>query len=241
MSRFVMVALLLVVCLLAGCAVPGLGTVGVVGSGTLETRTFDFADFTEVEAQSAFRVTLTQGDTFSVEVTADDNVWDVLDVRQVGERVILGPEQFTGFTNVTLEATITMPALEELQLSGATTASLNGFASTEPFAAELSGASRVEGQMEAGATTIGLSGASRALLVGSGANLMLDASGASNADLEEFAVDDATVTLSGASKAVVNASGTLNADASGASGLSYVGNPTMGAVETSGASTVNPR
>jgi hypothetical protein len=242
MSRLpVLFVSLFVLLLLAACTVPGLNASMVTGSGTPESRTFDFSDFTEVEAQSAFRVTITQGDSFSVEVTADDNVWTVLDIRQVGERVILGPRQFTGFTNATLDAVITMPALEELHLSGASTASFTDFASSEPFVGEVSGASRMEGQIEAAAVTLTVSGASRALLVGSGESLTASASGASQLDLEEFTIGDATIELSGASRGVVNASGTLNVEASGASNLTYVGNPTMGSINTSGASTVGQR
>jgi len=47
--------------------------------------------------------------------------------------------------------------------------------------------------------------------------------------------------FSGASSAVVNASGTLDAEASGASHLSYVGNPTLRSVNASGSSTVEEK
>jgi hypothetical protein len=43
---------------------------------------------------------------------------------------------------------------------------------------------------------------------------------------------------SGASTATVNASGTLDAEASGASHVRYLGSPTLGNVEVSGASSV---
>ena len=69
--------------------------------------------------------------------------------------------------------------------------------------------------------------------------MVSDVSGASNLNLESFPVNDATVTVSGASHAVVNPSGTLNVDASGASSLQYIGNPNLGTINTSGASTVN--
>jgi hypothetical protein len=76
---------------------------------------------------------------------------------------------------------------------------------------------------------------------GTGGNLVCDVSGASNLNLENFQVTDANMNLSGASHAVVNPSGTLTADASGASSLEYVGNPTMGAINTSGGSRVNKK
>jgi hypothetical protein len=238
---FVGILLLGTAVLVAGCAVPWVGTVFVQGSGNLESRTFDFSDFTEVEGQGTFRVVIAQGDEYAVEVSADDNAWEQLDVRQVGERVIFGTRGIVTFNDVTLEATVTMPTLEEFHLSGAYVGRFNGFDSGEDFRALLSGASRIEGDLEAGNINLELSGASRATIVGSGENLTLNASGASQADLEELAVVDATVELSGASRAVVAPAGTLNVEASGASNLQYVGSPRMGAINTSGASNVTQR
>jgi hypothetical protein len=60
-------------------------------------------------------------------------------------------------------------------------------------------------------------------------------------DLADFQIDDANVNLSGASHATVNLNGTLNVEASGASSLEYIGNPTLGNVNTSGGSSVNKR
>jgi len=73
------------------------------------------------------------------------------------------------------------------------------------------------------------------------ADLLLDVSGASSVDLESFPVTDLQAELSGAGSAVVNASGTLDVEANGASDLSYLGNPTLGSVNTSGASTVKEK
>ena len=64
---------------------------------------------------------------------------------------------------------------------------------------------------------------------------------ASNINLEQFAVDDAAIRLSGASNGTINASGTLDANVSGASSLYYVGNPTLGDIDTSGASKVREK
>jgi hypothetical protein len=70
--------------------------------------------------------------------------------------------------------------------------------------------------------------------------LTVDASGASTAELADFQVTDAAVVVSGASTAIVNASGTLDAEASGASHVGYQGSPTLRNVEVSGASSVDP-
>ncbi len=54
-------------------------------------------------------------------------------------------------------------------------------------------------------------------------------------------MDDADVEASGASTVTVNLSGTLDADASGASRVLYLGNPSLGRIDTSGASSITRR
>jgi hypothetical protein len=83
-----------------------------------------------------------------------------------------------------------------------------------------------------------LSGGSRASVSGSGEDIAIDASGGSGADLASFNVMNANVDASGGSQVTVNVSGTLNVDASGGSQVSYLGNPTLGVIDTSGGAQV---
>ena len=73
-----------------------------------------------------------------------------------------------------------------------------------------------------------LSGASSVDLTGSSVSLSLKASGASKAKMENFAIDDAEVHLSGASSATLNVKDNIGpAVLSGASKLIYLGDPTL--------------
>ena len=71
----VLIAALITSVLLVGCS-----EVAVTGSGNLKTETLNFTDFTKVEAESGFQVELTKSSTFSVEITADDNVLEDIEV-----------------------------------------------------------------------------------------------------------------------------------------------------------------
>ena len=87
-----------------------------------------------------------------------------------------------------------------------------------------------------------LSGASSLDLTGSSASLSLKASGASKAKMEDFAIDDAEVHLSGASSATLNVKDNIGPAAlSGASKLIYLGDPTFSDFQTSGASSISAR
>ena len=99
----------------------------------------------------------------------------------------------------------------------------------------------VEGDIEAGAVTCELSGSSTIDLDGSADDLTVKASGGSIVKLSEFPAANANIEASGASTVTVNVDGTINANVSGASRVYYVGNPTLGTVDTSGAASISPK
>jgi hypothetical protein len=253
-----LLALVLIVTVLAtisGCIGPR-----VTGSGNLETREMDYSDFTRLDVGSLFQVTVTRADSFSVSLTLDDNLYDYLVIRRSGSTLQLRLKWGT-YLHATLKATITMPDLRALDLSGASRGDVSGFSSSESLAIDvsgasslyiddvtagktnfdISGASRVSGSMETADANLNISGASTVELDGTADDITVDASGASSVKLADFAVTDASVELSGASNATVNASGELNIDLSGASTLHYLGSPTLRRVDVSGASTIQQR
>ena len=212
----------------------------VEGSGNVVTEEMALADFSAVEAANAFEVEITQSDTFAVTIRVDDNILDLLDVSKEGDTLRLRLERGVSLRgDVTLEASITMPALDGLELSGASRASVSGFRSTDQLDIVLSGASTLDGDLEAGQTDIDASGASRVVLEGSATEATIEGSGASSLDLADFTVNTAEVRLSGASEATVNVQERIEpVDVSGASRLRYLGDPSLGDVSTSGVSTV---
>jgi hypothetical protein len=210
-------------------------------TGNPTTREYTNTGFTSIDVGSAFQVDVKQADTFSIKITAGERVFDRITVTQDGDTLKIDVTPGLPFFGVfDTKAEITMPTMEAVTLSGATSGKMDGFSSDSQFTAKISGASSLDmTSIAVGDLTVELSGASRLTGQGTGGNLVSEVSGASNMELENFQVNDVNVNLSGASHAVVNPTGTLNVDASGASSLQYVGNPTLGTVNTSGASTVN--
>ncbi len=251
----ILAAVLIAAVLFSGCeATP---------PGEVITEVKDFTDFTYVDVGSAFEVEITRSDSFSVIISADESLLDYVEVSKTGGtlKVYLMPHHiFTDFTlgAKTLKAEITMPALDGLQLSGASTGTITGFKSPHDFSLgvsgasslemfdiivgdaefEVSGASRVSGNMTANNVEFGVSGASSAELSGLAEDIVLEVSGASRVDLTDFPLNDADVKLSGASEATINVKGRLDINVSGASRLYFIGNPTLGETNVSGASTI---
>jgi predicted small secreted protein len=235
MSKRLLVVFILIGVLLAGCSNL------VSGSGNLVTREENLSGFDRVVAGSAFHVNIRQGDSFRVVVRVDDNVASYLEVVRQGDTLRIGLRPGVWISNATLQADITMPELTGLELSGASQGVIDGFKSTKALVVNLSGASSLQGNIEAGTVQVETSGASRVNLTGAGRDLKADISGASSVDLAGFPVGDAQVGVSGASTATVAPSGRLDVHASGASRVYYLGSPTMGDIETSGASSIGAK
>jgi hypothetical protein len=256
MKRSLLVVLLVTLAagLLTACTV-------ITGSGVLKTEEMDFSDFTRVEVGSAFEVEIAQAELFSVSITADDNLFDYIQVSRYGSTLKINVRPSVLFLSATHRAEITMPELAGLELSGVTHGTVTGFESTEDLEIEISGASSLDlDEIIAGNVTFGVSGASRVTgavdagdiefdvsgnssirLQGVAGDIELNLSGASNAELEDLPVNDADVNLSGASRAAVNVYGRLEGNLSGASKLTYTGDPTIVDVDRSGVSTIHSK
>ena len=236
MKKLLILAFIVVVFLVFGLMV-GCGFV-LTGSGDLKTEEFAFSDFNRVEVSSAFEYEISQSNSYGISITADDNVIEKVQVTKEGDTLKISLETTPRLGSLTLKAIVTMPYLRSLAISGASRGTVSGFSSANDVDIEVSGASKVTGDITAGDVDFNVSGASTVQLEGSANDIVANVSGASRFNLGGFTVNNANVTFSGASTGTVNLSGKLDANLSGASKLAYVGEPTMGTINTSGASTL---
>lgn len=214
----------------------------LIGSRNLETEGYVFANFTRVEISSAFEFEIKQSSSYSINVTADDNVIDYVQVSQDGQTLKIRLGTVPSLRLVTLKASVTMPQLGGLTVSGASRGTVSEFSSTEGLNITVSGASRVTGDIfTAGDIEFDVSGASTIQLQGFADNMVAVVSGASRFNLGEFTINNVNVNISGASTGTINLNGRLDANISGASTLLYIGEPIMGTINTSGASTISKK
>jgi hypothetical protein len=169
----------------------------LIGSGNLETEEYAFANFTRVEISSAFEFEIKQSSSYSINITADDNVIDYVQVSQDGQilKIRVGGVP-TSFRSVTLKALVTMPQLGGLTVSGASRGIVSNFNCTEAVSIAVSGASRVTGDITAGDAEFHIDGASTIQLEGSADDMVAIISGASRFNLGDFAVNNANVNVS---------------------------------------------
>ena len=117
-------------------------TFGHIVSDTA-TLSFGFTGFTEINVPTIFNVMVTQGSDFSVEVVVDADVANRIDVTQTGTRLNISLTSGNGNIE-TLEAFVTMPVLNRIDLTGVANASLFGFNQSN-MTINVGGVSRLQG------------------------------------------------------------------------------------------------
>ena len=226
----------------------------------MNTKYYELKDFTSIHVSGVVRVNVVRSQNFNVSAVADN--LDYIKVEQNGDTLVLGRRGIDWLVpfHMRPEFRVEMPELTGLKISGACQGDLRGFASSRDLSLDVSGASHVElngisaanvtitlggashvkGEAQvSGKTSIEIQGASHLTMRGSAGCMKLDVSGASHADLAQFQVGDADVSLSGASHAAVDVTGKMNTELDGASKLDTAGSPQMGTVAVNGASSLH--
>ena len=193
---------------------------GVQGSGTSKSETRNLSGFTKIDTGGAINIEVAVQKDFSVVVEADDNLLTNIKTEVSGDTLkIYSEDRISPKTRINV--LISMPELDGLDISGASSGNV--------------------ANVNADSLELKASGASKIKINGKAKELNADASGASTIDAESLKAENADVQASGASKAVVSATNELKADASGASKISYVGEPKNIEQNSSGASSVSKR
>jgi Putative auto-transporter adhesin, head GIN domain len=229
------------VILLAALAVSGCGSIGPgrTPSGTTATTRIDAAGVTRLDVAYGFDVRVRLGQPEAVTVTYDDNLADLLDVRVDGRtlRIQLQPNSNIDH-RPTLRAEVTLARLEEIRAAGASTVTVASKLPDSGLRLLVSGSSRVAADLALDRAEATVSGSSRLELTGTANTLTAQGSGASNLELADLRLRDLDIQLSGASRGSVNVTGTIAAQVSGASKLTYTGTPQFTKRDTSGGSSI---
>lgn len=198
----------------------------VAGSGVIVDTEYEFDGFKSIEAGNACNITITQSSEYSVKVSCDDNVVNLLDVKMEGDNVHFYLAPFTSYNRVTYKVEITAPDVEIIKGADASKLVVSGFSRNDTLDIALSDASSADISMIT-ATDVNavISDASKCVFSADSmiGNLGLTCSDASTADFRNAEAADVDVRVSDASEAWVNLRGSLSGTVSDASSLHYTG------------------
>lgn len=193
---------------------------GTTGSGVIKTDSRNIVGFKKIRAESAIDLAVSVTNGYSVVVKAGEDVIADVITRLDGDTLVISLKDKTN-SKSKISVSVTMPALEGLDLTGATNATVTGVKADE--------------------LTVSATGAAKAKLDGVAKVLKIKALGASEVDAEGLTANKAEVDAVGASKIIVSATDELTASAAGASGVTYVGEPKSLKQNASDVSTISKK
>ncbi|MBJ6118574.1 DUF2807 domain-containing protein [Pontibacter sp. BT310] len=204
------------------------------------TKTFPFSNFDHINIAGHYHVQIKQGNRHQVTVRGSQREINKMEVRENGGELTIESEDkvfnlFEDHEPVLIQ--ITVPDLQRLELSGAIKADVIGI-NTNELDLELAGAVKAAINVRARTIRADIAGATSTRFTGTTDRLELDAAGACKVNAEQLRASDVRVEASGANKIDVYATSSLTADASGASRISYKGNPASKQINADGASKV---
>ena len=129
------------------------------GTGQVVDKTYDFKDFTGVKISENYQYDIRQADNYSVVISAREDVFERVDIRQSGNTLIVSMK-FVPFASSIARITITMPQLNTLAVANSCDGSATGFVSNSDLDISLSGSSSLDADITAGKTGMNISSSS---------------------------------------------------------------------------------
>ena len=210
------------------------------GDGNIKKENRSVSTFTGVDVSGGLDIYVKQDSATSVTIETDANLQQYIITRVEDGVLHIYQENNTsieGTKGITIH--VSNPSFNSFEASGACDIrGENKIQYANEIQLHATGASNIELDLNAPKVSGEISGASGLKLSGTTKDLMINASGASNAKCYELMTENADVDLSGASSANVFASVKITGEASGASDLRYKGSATTVTVNTSGAGSV---
>jgi hypothetical protein len=220
------------------------GCVPVFGPVALGPRVTDDRDIESVESvlvRTDGNLSVSVGDTPSLEITAPQNVLDRLTSEIVDGVLVLdikgphfGPLYSDGY-GITYE--LTVPRLSELAIEGSSDVQAD-FSGADDVRIIIDGSGDVTGTgVEADRVTSSIAGSGDIDLTGTADEQSLEIDGSGDFGGQDLISRDATVEIAGSGDVEVHATGTLRADISGSGEIRYTGGATVSS-EVSGSGSV---
>jgi hypothetical protein len=208
------------------------------GSGHQSTETRKVADFTKIDVSGEFKVNIKQDSSLALNITTDDNLMKYIKTKVSNNKLYISTKDRNICTNGPIAITIGVRNLSEIASAGGVEIVSQGKLVTKDFHFDLSGATKINMELDAANVSTEGSGATEISLKGQASSHTIDLSGGSKVYAFDFIVGNYNIDLSGASDCEINVLHSLNVSSSGASSIKYKGNPSSIHNDKSGISSI---
>lgn len=213
----------------------------LTGNGNVIKETRNPGNFTKVHSSGSADVEITPGSNYAVTVEDDENLLPYMETEVENGTLHIHYRDEVSVSNDHAKIYITAPTLSEVKTSGASNIIVSGILkNSDKISFKTSGAGNIEGEVDAPAISVSISGVGTVKLRGSTKDFDCDISGVGHAQCGNLESENTTVSVSGVGEAHVFASVHLSATVSGTGSVYYLGNPLNPEIHTSGVGSVKP-
>jgi hypothetical protein len=198
----------------------------VKGSGKEAAENRKVADFTKLDISGSYKVVLKQDSSLSVAITADDNLLKYIKTEVNGDKLKISTDNKNFCTDRDIVITVGVHNIEAIKASGAIDIKSDGKIVAKNFGFDLSGATKINMDLDAADVSTDGSGVTEITLRGQASSHHVDLSGGGKIHAFDFIVGNYDIETSGASDCDINVLHELSVNSSGASDIKYKGNPT---------------
>jgi hypothetical protein len=208
------------------------------GSGRIVSEKRNLSGFTGIETTSFVKVEVALGDSFNVEVEADDNILDRLNT-EVDDGVLVIEMDKGGYSNVHATVYVTAPEINKMIVSGSGGIETKGKVfSRKRVELAVRGSGSMNADIRAPTVNIENAGSGSITVKGETKTVKIKGSGSGLVNCAALLAEYATVKTTGSGGARVFASLQLEADLNGSGDIVYLGNPPNMKIEDDGSGEI---
>lgn len=196
----------------------------VKGNGNIKSENREVSNFDAIKVSGAFKVILSQNDDYSLKITADENLLEIIKTKVKNDILYISTEKDIYKSNE-LTLYIGFKHLSKLIANGANTIKNNGIIRFDDFYFETNGASTASLHIKANQLDIENSGASTIKLEGKSKIFNVDINGAGSVNAVKLESEKCEINISGVGSGKVYATKELKVDISGIGSVKYKGSP----------------
>ena len=207
--------------LLTACSV-------VQGSGKVVTEQRRVTDFNQVDLNSVGEMIVTQGETYSLTIEAEENILPLLETKVENHRLVIGLSDNVAVNlSQPIRFWVTMAEVDGLAVSSSGEISAETLES-EQLALDVSGSGTIAiGQLVVDSLDVTIDGSGEIELSGQAAHQTVAVSGSGQYRAAGLTSSSADVDSSGSGEVVVWVNDTLAAHLSGSANVAYYGDPVV--------------
>lgn len=220
----ILIAIALLISL--GC----LSSAVIYGNGNRKTKSFPLSHFHSVDLRLKSNVLIQQGEQFSVVLSFDENLEELLDVsvNPVTKTLILTKKREVPVSHTKFTLEITMPQLISFSSAGTSDTEIKGFTQwNDSFQLQLLGSGSITADCFAKKSSLFIGGSGKISLTGETEELVAQIHGSGTISSKELKAQTVSCDLFGSGEVSVAVEKELRSQLSGSATLYYLGDPSI--------------